>query len=214
MITLRQGELLAEAHLLSLPITALPAPSSVGAADAGAAERAQREAERLRERGYREGLEAGRAQGEAETRSTLDSLAGLLDELARERRRLLHEMDGEILKLALDVAAQVVRSEIGANPQVVLRMVRHGLDRLGRRERIRIRINPREAEVVAGALSARGSLPEEVEIVEDSSVEAGGCILESPTGNLDVRPSVQLEEIRRELLAEHECSADAPLEAA
>lgn len=205
MTTPRQGYLMPEAHLLPLPFT--PAPEAPATADPSAAEPAQRDAERLRERGYREGLEAGRAQGETESRQALDSVAALLEELARERRRLLHDLDGDIVRLALDIAAQVVRSEVAANPQVVLRMVAHGLERMGRRERILIRVHPKDAQMVESALSTHGSLPEEYEVVEDSSVEAGGCVLESPTGSLDIRPSVQLDEVRRELLSEHGISA-------
>lgn len=104
MSALRQAYLVDEIHVLQLPSHSGPAPEHRPELDSQAAENARHEAERLREHGFREGLEAGRAQGEAETQEGIETLATLLEDIVRQRQRMLHELDGEVVRLALDVA--------------------------------------------------------------------------------------------------------------
>lgn len=197
MTTLRRGRLLDEAHHLALPRLAQAEPEG-GVPVAAAARPSPEELEQAWRRGYQEGEQAGRLEVEGRLGPVLARAGELLDNLVEARARLLSETEDEIASLALDVAARIVRTELSANPKALLRMVQHGLERLGRRGNVRLRLHPKDLPGLTRAIDGRPS-EGALEIVEDPSIEPGGCILESPAGYLDLQPSVQIEEFRRGL---------------
>src|SRR5207244_13514663 len=102
----------------------------------------------------------------------------------------------ELLELALGVARKLVRQELAERPEIWLGMIRAAVKRAVDRERIVLRVPPPLMAFLRGSLAAlRASLEEvkDLELVEDPGLPAGGCVIESRSGELDIGFAPQLE---------------------
>jgi flagellar assembly protein FliH len=155
---------------------------------------------------YRRGVEDGIAQGirraEADSAARKErdharavALAGSMQEqLARYTERL----EREAFRFALAVAGKILRREISLDGEVVLRQVKDAFHRVVGAETVTLRIHPEDEPMLRerkNEMLASGEGVREVLIEPDATVERGGCIIESPSGNIDARISTQLAQI-------------------
>jgi len=108
----------------------------------------------------------------------------------------------ELLELALGVARKVVQQELAERPEIWLGMIRAAVKRAVDRERIVLRVPPPLMAFLRGSLAAlRASLEDvkDLELVEDPSLPAGGCVIESRFGEVDIGVETQLERSERAL---------------
>lgn len=139
----------------------------------------------------REEMEREREELRAElAREARAELAAAYLELDRARERMELETERAIVLLAVAIARKIVGEELAAKPEHVRALVREALDRVRRAERVRVRVHPDDASVVRDL---------GVEIVEDATIERGGCIVESELGDIDARLAVRLDALARAL---------------
>jgi flagellar assembly protein FliH len=164
------------------------------------------------ERGYAEGQEDARAAFEAEMRAGLNAeyQAGLrtaiqrvLSEVAAARKTLWENQEAEMLALVLDIARQVIKTEVQQNPELILHVLRNALRRVTAKENIRIRVSVSDSARVRGAhdgdLIATAGGIKSVEIIDDRRVGQGGCVIETTAGTIDAQIDSQLSEVARAL---------------
>lgn len=135
--------------------------------------------------GQREGQAQAREQGEAVARQ----LGELMDGLEARFAALDAEIAEEILALAVEVARQVVGRTLADEPTAICETVRQALAHLPQRQ-IAIRLNPDDVGLVReylGELVAHGAH----RLIEDDQIGRGGCILETPTSQLDATVPVR-----------------------
>src|SRR5216117_334649 len=104
----------------------------------------------------------------------------------------------ELLELALGVARKVVQQELAERPEIWLGMIRAAVKRAVDRERITLRVPPPLMAFLRGSLAAlRASLEDvkDLELVEDPSLPAGGCVIESRSGEVDIGIETQLDDL-------------------
>jgi len=109
----------------------------------------------------------------------------------------------ELLELALGVARKVVQQELAERPEIWLGMIRAAVKRAVDRERIVLRVPPPLMAFLRGSLAAlRASLGDvkDLELVEDPSLPAGGCVIESRLGEVDIGVETRLERCERALV--------------
>jgi len=109
----------------------------------------------------------------------------------------------ELLELALGVARKVVQQELAERPEIWLGMIRAAVKRAVGRERITLRVPPPLMAFLRGSLAAlRASLEDvkDLELLEDPSLHAGGCVIESRLGEVDIGVETQLERCERALV--------------
>src|SRR5436309_9468306 len=109
----------------------------------------------------------------------------------------------ELLELALGVARKVVQQELAERPEIWLGMIRAAAKRAVDRERITLRVPAPLMAFLRGSLAAlRASLEDvkDLELVEDPGLPAGGCVIESRSGELDIGVETQLERCERALV--------------
>ena len=161
-----------------------PAPAAAPtAADNAAALKAARQAGY--QDGYRDGLAAleGFKQGYAVQVTT--QVAALMRSMNTQFDGLAQDMARAIAVSATQLARQVVRSELKANPQSVVAVAQEALDTLLQSARhITLRVHPDDhALVVQGAAETVRSLG--VRLLPDAAVLRGGCLVESDVGVID-----------------------------
>ena len=151
-----------------------------------------------RERGLAQGMGAG----EESYRAKLGRVDSLSAQLQEEREGFFDRIEPELVRLAVSIAEKILDQELELRPELVVDMVRSAMKRLRDRERLIVRVNPRDFEQVR---SARDDLigavdgVRKLEVVEDRRVDPGGCVIESQNGTLDARIRTQVGEITRAL---------------
>ncbi|MDP3584302.1 MAG: flagellar assembly protein FliH [Thiobacillus sp.] len=134
-----------------------------------------------RDAGYAEGLAAGRQEGE--------QACGRMKQLAESFDSTLDNLDFRLadmlLQLALDVARQVVAGELAARPERVLDVVNLALKEMAESSReARLLLHPDDAMLVRPHLDQVLDKTR-LRIVEDVRMVRGGCLIETPQGELD-----------------------------
>ena len=171
----------------------------------------KREGEAL---GYNEGLKTAQSEQSAligeESERRLAELADrflpTLETLTRNlgdlRQSLLAHWETNILQIAAAVAHQAIGRELSAMPDLPLDLLREALELAVGCTAVRIRMNPNDLETlrprVEAMLSGFGHLTS-TELVPDSKMLPGGCIVESSLGTIDQRLESRLERIIAEL---------------
>ena len=137
--------------------------------------------EDARKQGFEAGIEQGRNEMEQETRrlrQLSESLGSALDSLD-------FRLADEVLSLALDVAKQVIAGELVARPERILDVVKLALRQMAESTReARLLLNPEDAKLVRPILNELLD-KSRLRIVEDVRIVRGGCLIETPQGDLD-----------------------------
>jgi len=162
-------------------------------------EKAAAEAESIKEQAREEGNRAGRE----EASSRIEEALSTLNQAVLERKKIIRDSEGEILRLSLKIAEQIIRSEVSLHRDVSLNIVSEAIGRVSDREQIIVRVNREDAEYLkrfkdrlAGMLDGVKSFS----IIEDTNIEPGGCVVETNLGFIDARISTKLKSIEEALL--------------
>ena len=108
-----------------------------------------------------------------------------------------------MVALALDIARQVVKTEVTQNPEVVRQVLsqRHPADHATKTTSAsasRVADAPRVKEMRQDLMEMLDGL-RHLEIVDDRRVGDGGCVIETNAGTIDAKIETQLAEVARAL---------------
>ena len=144
--------------------------------------------------------DAVRATATAEGRAAGRSEAGalLVAAEAAAARRAAAEVPA-LAALATKIAGRLLGRELAAHPEMVLDVVRTALAEAAGRKRITIRVAPADrARVEAAVGELAGAAPgAALDVAEDDTIPAGGCVLDTEIGRIDARLDAQLAAIAR-----------------
>ncbi|MCX5726797.1 MAG: FliH/SctL family protein [Candidatus Saganbacteria bacterium] len=177
---------------------------------AAAREQAERIKEEARTAGEEEGIEIGKREGMSEISEKLEESLETLNEAVKERKNIIKDSEAEILRLALKVSEQIIKSEVSLHRDVCLNMVSEAIARVSDREQIIVRVNREDVDTIKKYKDRIASLVDGVRslnILEDSAIEPGGCIIETNLGYIDARISTKLRAIEdafKKVVAEEE----------
>lgn len=156
------------------------------------------EAERSFAAGLVRGAEENRAVTQRETEDRLRrELAGLVESFAVERDRYLRAVEEEVVKLALAIAARILRREADMDPLLLTGAVRVALGQLAASTHVRLRVPAAQKDLWSEAVALLPNLPLQPEIAADETMRTGDCIVETELGSVDIGVRAQLREIER-----------------
>ena len=162
--------------------------------------------EEAKETGYQEGFKEGQRSGEEfmkeECKIHIDSLHNILAEAEDKIENELNRIPIKVTRLSIDVAEKIVQSSLDLEPDLILPIVKDCLNQVGiRHNRVEIRVNPELIDLIADIIDDyRGKF--DLEIVGDSSLEPGDCLIETEFGGKDATLSNKLNQLRKELIKE------------
>ncbi|MCX5750029.1 MAG: FliH/SctL family protein [Candidatus Saganbacteria bacterium] len=165
--------------------------------------KANQEAETLFLRTKEEAVQAGKAEGEASVSENITASLETLNNAIKERKRIIKDSEGEILRLSLKIAEQVIRSEVSLHKDVVMNIVAEAVNKVSDRENVIIKVNREDAEHIKKYKDRLSGIVDGVKnlsIIEDSQVEPGGCVIETNLGFVDARVSTKLSLIEQSLM--------------
>jgi flagellar assembly protein FliH len=177
-----------------------------------AVQEAKQEAEAIRREAQEQGKQAALAAGEKAAQAKLDQQLKTLLPALRQAIQSLHEArhawlrswEGNVIRLAVAIAARVIRREIADAPEITLDLVRESLELAAGSGTVKILLAPADHAALAPQVE---QLAQEIarlapaEIVADASVAAGGCRVLTEFGEIDQRIASQLSRIEQELMA-------------
>jgi flagellar assembly protein FliH len=166
-----------------------------------------------RERGREEGRRAEReamapsaaAEAERHRRQTAESV----ENLVRERDRYLQAIEQEVVRLALAVAARILRREAQMDPLLLTGAVRVALGQVAATSEIRLRVPAKEADLWKETIALMPKLTVKPLVLSEEGMLLGECVIESQVGTVDLGIRSQLGEIERGFF-DRAGSADVP----
>ena len=165
------------------------------------AEEARRSFEAGRERGIEEERRAQSAAQAAERAAAEErmkrQMAALAGSFARERERYLEAVEQEVVKLALAVAARILRREAQMDPLLLTGAVRVALGQLSAATEVRLRVPEGELDLWTEAIALLPNLTVKPEVACGEGMRLGECLVETKLGTVDLGIRAQLAEIER-----------------
>lgn len=141
--------------------------------------------------GYRAGLAEGRANNER--------IAALLADVPAAIAKMEREMAETLLKLAVDLARQVVRESIVVRPELIVPVISEALSGIARTaEPGGIHVNPADLSIVeerlGDALAHAGW-----KAFADDRIERGGCVVDFAGGQVDATIALRWSRVMAQL---------------
>lgn len=142
-----------------------------------------------KKQGFQEGYADGSKKGYEENVHLLQSQAAtmvsLLESLSEPFKKLDDEVEQELVRLAISIAAQIIRREIKLNPGQVVGVVREAVNVLPlSSQKISLKLHPEDADVVRSALALDDISPS-WSIIEDPLISRGGCEVDTGVSHVD-----------------------------
>jgi flagellar assembly protein FliH len=122
-------------------------------------------------------------------------IARACEEFGKERSRYFADVEGEVVKLALAIAARVLQRETNLDPLLLTAAVRLALEKVADNSTMELHVPVAEVERWRDAMAVEAE--SRVQFVGDERLSAGECILETSVGRVELGVKAQLEEIEK-----------------
>lgn len=162
-------------------------------------------------KGHAEGIESGTSQAHAQHAAELDILienwTNTLALWESDRNDLMLHARTEVIELAAQIAARVIKRTIDLDPEVVVDQLDSILETLVTPTDIRVNVHPNDMELlerVMPAMVERCSACNHAELIGDDSLTPGSCVVSTKGGGeIDASITTQLDRIVATLLPAH-----------
>ena len=153
--------------------------------------------------GYKEGHEQGFMEGQNEVNRLVERVHKIVESVMVRREEILCETEQQIVELVLLMTRKVVKIISENQKTVVLSNVLAALKKIRTRGNITLRVNTEDLKLTTAHVDEFIKRIENVygiSVIEDSSVDRGGCIVETDFGAIDARISSQLAELESKIM--------------
>lgn len=162
--------------------------------------------------GFDAGYKAGFSQGLDQAQGYVEKAKQALESAQQAYARYIEQAEPKLLALVLEVAKKVVGEAITYDPELIISMLRQGIEAMGDERKFVLRVNPK---LVAFVQSSKQGLEREfgveiTEVVGDPSVSAG-AILDTPSGQIDATVETQIENLARAIGEARNCVGEPAL---
>ncbi|GHV11545.1 flagellar assembly protein FliH [Spirochaetia bacterium] len=148
------------------------------------------------------GREEGFAEGKAEADRLIERVQTVLERAQGQREQILEGTEQQIVDLVLLMTRKVIKIISETQKDVVRANVTQALRKVKGRGNIIIRVNMADVKLTTEHVNSFIQKMEGVkgiQVAEDSTVDPGGCIIETDFGEIDARISSQLAEIETKI---------------
>lgn len=156
----------------------------------------------------REGLQQGEQQGRCASRAEME--AEMHAAISQERQRLataaaafriareryFAEIEQEVVRLALAIAARVLHREAQIDPLLLAGVVRVALEKMADRSGVVLRVAAADGKAWEQVFAAAEASERPI-VMADAQLARGECVLETTMGTVELGVRVQLEEIEK-----------------
>jgi flagellar assembly protein FliH len=164
-------------------------------------EDAQR-ARTINQQAFRQGYDAGYAQGATRAAAEAARLDDLLANVAQEISGLEQRIAVDLVRLAMTLAQGLVRESLKVHPELVEAIVRESVrDVPPFSQGTRLRMHPEDAALFAAHISKE--IGPQWSIVEDPAIARGGCRVETSACDIDATLETRWQKLSAALMQDH-----------
>jgi flagellar assembly protein FliH len=154
------------------------------------------------ERGNRDGYQRGLKEGQAEGARVVGEFEEIVLSAISDRHRLYEEAKSNVLSLVTKISRKVTFDAVAVDPEITLKIICGVMDQLIDKTSIKIKVHPSHLPVVEQNVDKflkTDSAIKQYQIEGDTRVKFGGCLIETPTGDIDARLESQFEVVNQSL---------------
>lgn len=153
--------------------------------------------------GFDKGHQEGYEKGQAEVERLIDRMHRILEAVMQRREEILADTESQIVELVILMARKVIKILSENQKNVVMANTLAALKKVKTRGEVTLRVNLEDVKLTSSHAQEFIEHVENIKgitVLEDSSVERGGCIVETDFGAIDARISSQLQELENKIL--------------
>lgn len=155
-----------------------------------------------RQQGYQQGYEQGSQQARLEMGVDAQALASIAEAMHKIVDINQQQIAQDLLNLALDIAKSMLKSRLEVNRDVIIPIVEEAIQSLPSVQKpAKIIVNPSDAAMVKQALAEtiNGTSNNLWQLVENSDIERGGCLIETGANHVDATNTTRWKRINEAL---------------
>jgi len=130
-----------------------------------------------------------RASVMEELQAHFDDLLNAISGLKEARNSVIESAQSQLIEMAILIAEKVIQQKVESDPNLINSVIEGTFDKISGSDRIIFKINPADSEAVTSfqsTIESRLVGVEKISIQQDSTIEPGGCIIETDLGFVDV----------------------------
>ncbi len=123
----------------------------------------------------------------------------IAEELNRQYQAQIKELGNIVVPIAVKIAEQIIRKEVQIDKEILLNQIQKSFEEIENEQVFQVRIHPDDYKIleeVKSKLVNPSINLESLQIVADSSVDIGSCIVETSVGRINASFSAQLNKIK------------------
>ena len=154
-------------------------------------------------KGYDEGQKSGYNDGQSELNRLIERVHKIVESVMNRREEILRDTEQQIVDLVILMTRKIVKIISENQKGVVLSNVLSALKKVKTRCSVIIRVNIEDLKLTSehtGEFIKRVEAVQGITVIEDSSVDKGGCVVETDFGAIDARIASQLGELENKIL--------------
>ena len=124
-----------------------------------------------------------------ELQGNFDELIDAISNLKNARDSVIESAQSQLIEMATLIAEKVIQKQIETDPTLINSVIEGTFDKISGSDRIIFKINPADSDAVTAfqpTIESRLVGVEKISIQQDSTIEPGGCIIETDLGFVDV----------------------------
>jgi flagellar assembly protein FliH len=132
-------------------------------------------------------------------REALEKVSQAVEMLRAQAARLAEQARTDALEIGFQVARTILETEVRTSPEPLFALVKSALRRAGDSRRVTLRLCPDDAaRLREGPRTEPGGLTAaRLEVIADSGLQPGDCLVETDYGQIDGRLETRLGELKR-----------------
>lgn len=159
--------------------------------------------EENKKQGFDQGYKEGYEKGNEEVTRLIERMHKIISEIIAKRTEIIEGTEYQIISIVLLIVKKIIKIITENQKTVIINNVVEALKKVKGSKNVIIRVN---LDDIAMATKHKEDFIkmieglEGIQFLEDSSIERGGCIIETDFGEIDARISLQLKEIEDKIL--------------
>jgi flagellar assembly protein FliH len=150
--------------------------------------------EESKQKGFEEGYNEVKKQYE----DLLEEAEFIKDHARVEYKEVLESIESDAVNIVLDIARKVLGMEISTNKEAVLGLIRQAFEKCSSKDNVVLKVSNEDfdficanKDIIMGTVEGIG----ELDIKKDTSLKAGGCIVETVYGTVDASLQTKFKKI-------------------
>ena len=152
------------------------------------------------EKGFEQGEKDGVNLGYKKIARSVEQIERLLEEIGNLKEEILKQFEKEILALVFSIAEKIIHRKIQEDDTIIHEAVLEAIHSVTEKSQIVIKVNPEDFESVEKMKPEFFSTFKDLKsvvVTPDLSVNRGGCLLETPYGDIDAGVEARLDKIHQ-----------------